>query len=153
MNAKIVSAIFILALNIVGLNAQTIKFSYDENGNRISRGIEINSLKSGDIRFPVLDPTDIPIEIQKKNNTEGELTTFVYPNPNKGLIKIDIPNIPVDSKTETILYDLSGAELVISRNFESHFEIDISHLADGIYILRIKVNESLFNWKVVKSQY
>jgi hypothetical protein len=152
MHTKLILGIGIIILNINCLHGQSIKFRYDENGNRINRVIKVNEFKAGSIKFPVTDPKDLFIENQETRSSDVVLATLVYPNPSKGLLKIDITNMPAEAKTETVLYDLSGAELIVNRNSGNHYEMDISLLPDGIYILRIKVNESLFNWKVVKSQ-
>lgn len=164
MKAKIISGIFIIFLSINSLQGQsnppprgggqTIKYTYDENGSRKSRVLTVEPLGSKGLNFPVEKVEKLPVIAQKEEliKTEGELSTSVYPNPNKGLIKIDILFMPLNSKTEARIYDLSGIEQLVKRNFESSSEINISHLKDGIYILRIKVNESLFDWKIVKSQ-
>lgn len=165
MKAKIISVFFIIFLSINSLLgqanppprgggvSQTIKYTYDGNGNRTSRILLVEQLGSKGLNFPVEKVEDLPV-INKEEElikTEGELSTLVYPNPNKGLIKIDISFMPLNSKTEARIYDLSGIEQLVKRNFESSSEIDINHLKDGIYILRIKVNESVFDWKIVKS--
>jgi hypothetical protein len=59
--------------------------------------------------------------------------------------------MPQDARTEIRLYDLSGNQLLIKRLSESYSEIDLGQFCNGIYMLRIKVNESVFDWKVIKS--
>ena len=88
---------------------------------------------------------------EKTLSEDGAIETFVYPNPNKGLIKINISNLPLQSINEMRLYDLSGTELTLKTKFGSYSEIDISQYSDGIYILRIRINDKIFNWKVIKS--
>lgn len=149
---------------MINLFSQKIEFTYDENGNRLSRmTLTVEQLRSNTVKFPVYNPVNLKsvenakamgIEDAAKNSTgieEGEMITLVYPNPNKGLIKIDISNIPLESNNEMRLYDLSGMELKVKRNFDSYSEIDISQLKDGIYILRIKINNTITDWKIVKS--
>ena len=152
MYTKLIFCFFIISLNINYLYCQTIKFEYDDNGNRVNRIIEVKEFKPGPVKFPVTDPKEFFIENQKTGSGEVVLATSVYPNPSRGLLKIDITNMPEEAKTGIVLYDLSGSELIVNNDSGNHYEIDISLLPDGIYILRIKVNESLFNWKVVKSQ-
>jgi YD repeat-containing protein len=140
--------LMIFFFNNNNLHSQTIGFDYDESGNRISRTLITEQLKSGKIDFPVADPKNLnPLDLIP---AEGQINAKLYPNPNKGLIKVDVANMPVDPVTELRLYDLSGNQLLIKRNFDSYYEIDISHLKNGIYILRIKINETLFDWKVIK---
>jgi Secretion system C-terminal sorting domain len=145
--------IILLLFQPIDFFGQSIEFSYDANGNRLSRTLVVERLKSATIQFPVTDPKSLnPVDNKVALvPEEGEINAVVYPNPNKGLIKIDITNMPLNSNKELRLYDLSGAELIVKRNFESYSEMDISRFKDGIYILRIKINEKVFDWKVIKS--
>jgi hypothetical protein len=59
--------------------------------------------------------------------------------------------MPLNSISELRLYDLSGNEIVMKKNIENHTEIDITRFIDGIYILRVKINEKTFDWKVIKN--
>jgi hypothetical protein len=160
--------------------SQSVSFTYDDSGNRITRTIIVQQLKSNPLNSRVIDAKNLNAtaekgtgqtastlsgessENEKANDQEeamkekalteaGEITTLIYPNPNKGLLKIDISNMPLNSVTEMKLYDLSGMELTSKRNFDSNSELDISQFKDGIYILRIKINEKTFDWKVIKS--
>jgi hypothetical protein len=135
------------------LFSQKIEYTYDANGNRTKRELVVNQLKSATIKFPVTDPSNLKLADDTKTIEveAGELKTTVYPNPNKGIIKINISNMPQDPVTEFRLYNLSGTELMVKRNFDSYSEIDINEYKDGVYILRIKINDKLFDWKVVKS--
>jgi hypothetical protein len=151
MNTKNALCIFIFSLCITCLHGQKISYSYDDNGNRTGRTLFVAQLKPGSVQFPVANSKNKLEEYQIEKLTQGELTTLVYPNPNKGLIKIDIAYMPLNSITEARLYALSGIELMVKKNFGSYYEMDISRLKDGIYILRIKVNEKIFDWKVIKS--
>jgi len=141
------------------LTGQTVEYAYDNNGNRISRSIVVEELQSKSVSFPVINPKSLKAvenalmaETQEIIPEEGELYTIVYPNPNKGLLKIEISNMPLESRKEMRLYDLSGTELIIKKDFDSYSELDINRLKDGIYILRIKINERLFDFKVIKNQ-
>jgi len=151
MKTKNISLLFTLFLSINYLHAQTINFTYDENGNRTTRTLYTEQLRSISIQFPVINPKDLQRESMKEKITEGELATYVYPNPNRGLIKIDVTYLPLNAKTEARIYDLSGTERLVVRNFENYAEIDISRFKDGVYILRIKINDSVFDWKIIKS--
>jgi hypothetical protein len=150
----------------MNLFSQKIAFTYDENGNRSSRTkITTEQLQSKTIKFPVNEPLNLKtmenakaakteeLENDEIKAEEGEIITSVYPNPNKGILKIDVSNMPLNPENEMRLYDLSGMELIVKRNFESYSEIDISHLKSGIYILRIKINDKLVDWKIIKSNY
>lgn len=169
---KIIPAIFIL-LKTVNLSGQTVQFDYDSNGNRTSRSILIaEEVQSRSVSFPVnpesLSPKFIDNKTKGANNKDSEnaksteleeiisedsqIKTLIFPNPTKGLLKIEISNLPTDSKNEMRLYDMNGIELIVQKNLESFSELDINHLKDGLYILRIRINSQLFDFKIIKNR-
>lgn len=166
MKFKLIILVFFI-LTKHSLVGQTISYTYDANGNRISRTYEVEELQSGSFSFPT-NPEFLK-QIAKKGSgseeeefmkskepeevlpEEGEIKTLIYPNPTKGLIKVEVTNMPQQSKNEMRLYDLSGAEMFVKRNFEHSSELDLSHLKNGIYVLRIKIDNQLFDWKVIKN--
>lgn len=169
MNSKRFLLLVLVLSQAIVLIGQSVQFSYDANGNRITRTIEVEQLLSSPLSFPV------PPESLKSAGTKGELSfhseniqsdnlrdslsdileikTLVFPNPTNGLLKVDVLNKPVDSHYEIKVYDLSGTELIVKRNSDGFSEVDISRLKDGIYILRISIKEKSFDWKIIKSSY
>lgn len=156
---RIISVIFIL-FNSCILFSQNVAYSYDENGNRLAKTIIVEQLRSNSFTFPVLNPKDLKSnseeyaktkESEEVKSDQEAITTVVYPNPNKGLIKIDILNMPSNAKTDMRLYNVNGAELIVKRNFENYSEVDITKFKEGTYILRIKINETIFDWKIIKN--
>lgn len=177
MNRKRIILVCLVLLLVMRLFGQTVSFTYDENGNRVSRTITVQRLNSNETKSLLTDPKQLgtqnsrakSLEVGGSSKTadakgqdeiirerikteEGEIGFNVYPNPNKGLVKIDISNMPLNSDSEMKLYDLNGNELKVLRNFDNHSEIDISQYRDGIYILRIKINEKRVDWKIIKGQ-
>jgi Secretion system C-terminal sorting domain len=158
MNSKRIILLSFLMLQMITLFSQSVAFTYDGSGNRITRTITVKQ-QSQTVEFPVVNPKDLDLadakgtEVAKeaKDSEDGKIAILVYPNPNKGILKIEISNMPLNSIIEMRLYDLSGLELTVNRNSESHSEIDISQFRDGVYILRIKINEKTFDWKVIKN--
>jgi len=153
MNCKRFILVLLILFQTTSLFCQRVEYGYDNNGNRISRILVVSQLKSASIKFPVSDPSNLKLADDTKTiePDAGELKAIIYPNPNKGLLKINISNMPQNPVTELRLYNLSGTELMVKRNFDSYSEIDINEYKDGVYILRIKINDNLFDWKVVKS--
>jgi hypothetical protein len=153
MNCKRIFLVLLILFQTASLFSQKIEYTYDANGNRTKRELVVNQLKSATIKFPVKDPSNLKLADNTKTiePSAGELKTTVYPNPNKGLIKINVSNMPQNPVTELRLYNLSGTELMVKRNFDSYSEIDINEYKDGVYILRIRINDKLFDWKVIKN--
>jgi hypothetical protein len=138
------------SFSINGQNTKIV-YSYDENGNRTSRILVSQQLKSAIINFPVTEPSKLTIAEDKKENIgELETTIRVYPNPTKGILKVEIMNLPENSKSDLKLYDLSGKILINQKNLNPVFDLDISSFRDGIYILRIELDKLINNWKIIK---
>jgi len=173
MSFKTLYSLLVVFLPMAGITGQSISYSYDANGNRTDRTLIAEELRSNSVSFPVTDPAALPVkflnssskgqepskkanaETNKENLTlwsEGEVRVLIYPNPTKGILKIAINNMIQESDNEMRLYDLSGAELIIVRDFADYAEMDISRFRDGIYILRIRIGEKLFDFKVIKNQ-
>jgi hypothetical protein len=121
------------------LYSQNIQFQYDTSGNRTTGNI-ITTRSSE--------------TTQKKSSSEnyteelslGEIK--VYPNPTKGLLKIQIPNI----ESKPILYIISIDGKVLSKiQLRNNFEnIDITSYQKGTYLFRIINASEEKVWKIIK---
>jgi hypothetical protein len=153
MSNKVRLLISVFLFLTYGLFGQTINFNYDLNGNRISRVLISGQLKSETINFPVEEPDKLAIE-ENQNETvpDGETSIKIYPNPTKGILKIEIINFPTEAKTALKLFDLSGLELISINNLSPAYELNLNNYKDGIYILRILINNAVTNWKIIKCE-
>jgi hypothetical protein len=172
MKIRLLIPFLVILLQSSNILGQRIVYQYDNNGNRIRRTIIVEELESDSVSFPVTNPeklskrfidntlketTEQNIEDIKSENFENmisesnEIKTKVFPNPTLGNLNIEILNMPTSSGSELKLYDLNGNELLIKKQLENFSEIDISYLRDGIYILRIRINERVFDWKIIKN--
>ena len=70
----------------------------------------------------------------------------VYPNPSKGLINISI--IENETIDKIVIVDVLGK--IVSVKTENTSQIDISELANGIYIMQVIVGENLIQKKIIK---
>lgn len=163
MKFRILYFLFILFQTSIVLG-QTIDFTYDANGNRIKRILTVEQLKSQSKSLPISDPEilNLPPEVLKNEDQSAkagdsiaedeEIQTNIYPNPSAGILNINIINRPLEANTELRLYDLSGTQLVIVKDFPAFYELNINNLKGGIYILSIRINQKLFDYKVIKEQ-
>jgi hypothetical protein len=166
MNQRAILAftLFFLSYQAIG---QHIKFDYDDNGNRISRVLFVEEVQSSSVKFPIMNPRslqkfndnqqpeslktkDEPLTAEVKSENEV-VKPVVYPNPTKGLLRVMVPTMPLNALTDLRVYDLNGTELIIVKNPGTETEIDISQYRDGIYILRMKIDQLIFTWKIVKN--
>jgi hypothetical protein len=123
---------------------EKVTFGYDAAGNRISRTLVVP------------DPRLLASEKEEEEETTvysevlSELLIKLYPNPTRGLIYIEIQNLPLDVTAYIALYRLSG-ELIVSRQSVSYStEIDITGQAPGVYILKIIAGKEQTEWKIIK---
>lgn len=151
---KILRLILIVCITTFAskLNGQFVMhFDYDNSGNRTGRQLTANPVKSGSIEFPAKDSGDIPdTEIKEGQEKLEEIRPVIYPNPNNGILKIEGLSIPSGMEVNIWLYDLSGVALISKNESRNSFDLNINHLADGLYILRIRIGEKLFDWKIIK---
>jgi len=66
----------------------------------------------------------------------------VYPNPAK-----DILNISTDQPVEVTIYDLTGKAIEVEVNNK---QIDLSNLSNGVYVLSIEYNGTIYNKRIIK---
>ncbi|GAB4278054.1 MAG: hypothetical protein Kow0068_01500 [Marinilabiliales bacterium] len=131
-------------------NSQTINYGYDAAGNRISRTIDL-STKNYTVSE---DTTGLDNEAAKGeeqfSEVLGDYSLTIYPNPTKGLLKINITGIEPGASSKINLYDLSG-KLVYQNNQGTGTDIiDISEQPSGTYILKVNIGSQKTEWKIMK---
>lgn len=73
----------------------------------------------------------------------------VYPNPSSGQVKVFSENSNLE-QAEIAIVNQQGQEMMAFENVNGRlFEIDLSHLPKGLYLIRIKNNHQLVSKKVV----
>jgi hypothetical protein len=87
------------------------------------------------------------------SNYDNENIIIVYPNPTSGLTTVNI-QITSNSESKIEIYDLSGSlirsEKFLTNKGQVKKEIDISNLANGIYLLKVNANNEYKAIKLVK---
>lgn len=131
------------AYALQGRAQNTISYTYDQAGNRISR-------------------ITIPIGQNKaKRNTEttdsvvvkdvlGKLEVKIFPNPTKGALGVDLTGINPDIITRISVYGGQGAQLYNAVAIEGLNPLDFSKYPEGWYILRIEAGTERKEYKIIK---
>lgn len=121
------------------VEAQTvISYAYDSSGNRIKREIVLESRSIGDK--------------QKEEFTEplSGKQLKIYPNPTKGLLKVEIAGWEDLDKCRFLLHSVSG-KLVSEGAFnDAVTEIDMTDCINGVYLLSVEINGENTVWKIIK---
>jgi len=156
MKKLIYSIILILLMGMTSVYeqtaiGQTIIYTYDAAGNRISRIIllTVQSMQ----KSAKTDTTDLLQEKQISQPSEdkiGDAKVTIYPNPTKGLLLIEMQDITVDIPTVGKLYSLSGTLLLNQPLKTFPATLDLSGYANGIYILVIESGSQSGKWRIIK---
>lgn len=145
--------VYLLACLLVGVlltensYAQSkIEFGYDDNGNRDSRKVIVLNTKSATI------PPDSLLakkDIIPLNDKVGLQRTMIYPNPTKGMLRIDFPDLG-DQLPIIRAYDQSGRLIVQKTALSLGNEIDLTAYPPGFYMMVIQIGQEKKDWKIIK---
>jgi len=152
---------FCIPLFCLAQNPLPRYYEYDAAGNRVVRKV-IELPKT-----PPAPPEDsLPITryaLQDEFGSSGAQLTpdyyieklaqvemKIYPNPATEKITLSISNME-NLQTGTLhLYTLNGQLLQTQPIHSATCEISLAGLATGSYILKVQINDTTENWKIVK---
>ena len=145
--SKRVALIFLLSVVLsmwAGLDicAQRIKYTYDNAGNRLTRQKEIVVQTRG-----ALSDEEEP-SVYEEELSETKVT--IYPNPTRGMLKIDISGVEKFENARISLYGLTGKLLQQWAGISQSNEIDLSERTPGMYIMQVAYNGKISSWKIIK---
>lgn len=123
----------------IATTPQSVRYAYDNAGNRISR--EISITVAGD------EPQE---RIASVSESLASKEIRIYPNPTDGILSIRIENYENSDDASFVLYDMSGAIVDNCKAEEQTSTIDISNCQSGIYILLIEINGEQSSWRILK---
>ena len=145
---KRIAAIFMLFMVLsmwAGANVcaqNKIKYTYDDAGNRLTRKKEIVVQTRG-----ALNNGEEP-SVYEEELSETKVT--IYPNPTKGMLKVDISGVEKFENARISLYDLTGKLLQQWAGISQSNEIDLSERTPGMYIMQIVYHGNASSWKIIK---
>jgi len=148
--------IFIGATNVKGDDNTKIKFSYDPSGNQIRRENVINmsapAPSSSNMKSSGSQATETAsAEIQKFEDSVDEMKITIYPNPTKGMLRVDVSGRKIPADAKIIIYNVSGAVILRLNGVSESNMVDISEQPAGAYIMKISLGtEQISSWKIIK---
>ena len=127
----------------VNVFSQTVSYTYDQAGNRISRKVVTLPPPPQSAKQHV-DSTSV-------EDVLSERTIIIYPNPTRGALRVDI-NGGSDTEEELriILYSGQGVQLYNSIVQPGINPVDMTAYPKGWYILRVIAGEDKKDFKVIK---
>ncbi len=147
VNKHALLLVFTIIISINSISQTT--YQYDENGNRTSRIINMGKDLQTTANFndSLQGEPELPKPLQE---TLGEATVKIYPNPTQGLLILESQGFDMDKLPEYEVYTLSGSLLMRVEAMENRQQIDLSKEPAGIYLLRIKSGALQREWKIIK---
>ncbi len=136
--------IVIATISSLSTFSQTVRFEYDNCGNRTSQKIIVykttdsTHLKSGSFTF-----SDAKTETNKSR-------IVVSPNPASSSITIKIGNFNTSENTTALLYSTSG-RIILKKSLRNPVEkFNIGYLNNGMYILSILSDKRKEQFRLIK---
>ena len=120
-----------------------IKYTYDSAGNRLTRQKEIVIQTRGALSDDEGEPSTYEEKL-------SETKVTIYPNPTRGILKIDISGVEKFENARISLYDLTGKLLQQWAGISQSNEIDLSERTPGMYIMQVAYNGKISSWKIIK---
>ena len=122
----------------------TIYYSYDDNGNRVTRSIALK--KSSAVTDSAYEETEK--EIFK--DEIGEIHISIYPNPTKGNLVVEVSGTSTEALIEYGIYSATGTILKKQIVSDPQFNIDFTNQPCGMYILKLNIEGKISEWKIIK---
>ena len=72
----------------------------------------------------------------------------VYPNPAKDILNVNVSN---DRIRNLLIYDLAGQAVYNLSDLHGQSQINIGHLSNGIYLLKVETDSGISIAKFIKS--
>lgn len=137
MNIQKYTLLFALIVMASSVHAQSVSFTYDASGNRVSRNITVNRVRE---RITT-DVQDTASEIQEER---VRLTV----DSGSGVVIVDILSYKDDERCSISLFTVSGQHLRDITAVSGRTTVDLSPYPAGVYIIRATLNGKAETWKV-----
>ena len=134
----------------VNTDAQLVKYRYDASGNQVSRE---KTIMLGSLPGPGSGSgeTVTKVEIPSYEDLFNERKITIYPNPTKGMLRIDITGDELPGDAMIFIYNSSGTTVRQMNKITESNIVDISSQPTGVYIMRVIIDkEQVSTWKIIK---
>lgn len=126
------------------LSQQSIAYGYDASGNRTSRSVYIPMLRA-------MDESE-----DEQNNANNRMTSdwkvIAAPNPTHGLVQVLIRGLRSFGRCTLTLADPMGRGVLTINTSQTLTTLDMTALADGLYLLRADIDGTVAAVKIIKEK-
>jgi hypothetical protein len=122
----------------------TVKFTYDECGNRIKRSMQLRKVEENSKNVESQNEY-----VSYANDSIGAVAVSLFPNPTEGRVMVSFSenaNATIDATLTTI----GGSVIERQRFVGNQHEFDLSSQPAGIYLLKLIFGNETRTWKIVK---
>ena len=148
MKIKILITAIILLMGSGFAFSQSISFTYDEAGNRLTRELEIKKINPNNNSDSGDEQKSSYASVETITINDVEVT--ISPNPNGGKFEVSIRNPGKQPNVKIYLHTMLGKQIYSSEQVQPITTINITNRKNGTYILTVIVNGTKENWKVIK---
>lgn len=138
---KIILCTSAMLLASLASSAQSITYSYDAAGNRVSRGLTVSRMRKQERKT---------LNLADGNNLEGKVR--LTGDSRTGSVTVEIIGHRTGDRCEVSLYALSGEDLLQFQLSEPCVTLSLGAYPDGIYIVSVTLNGESEAWKITKRQ-
>ena len=133
-------------ISVFSMAQSKVVFTYDQAGNREQRIIDMTTPQtvnpSAELKGGWLD--SINVQLSDKD-------IIVYPNPTKGLLKVEIPEFVSGTTSMLNIFDVTGKKVLDMKNIQPMNILNLEGYKSGTYILRLCIGNESFEWKILKN--
>ena len=130
----------------LGQTAYNIKYKYDNAGNRTERNVIM--LKSAKNDNAQIAAAEMKSDVYQEDVLGHEIK--IHPNPTKGQLRVEITNFGEKMQASIAVYTLAGKPVAVMQAFAGTNLLDISAQPQGVYIMRITIEQTSSDWKIIK---
>lgn len=135
---KRVNVFLFFVLFSLSLSAQKkVMYAYDAAGNRIKKEI-------------LFEQSQSKSQVVAYSNMLDEKEIKIYPNPTEGELRVEIFNELKKTEGIVTVHGNNGAMIYTTPIINGSASLDISSCPNGLYILHVKIGDSVSSWKIIK---
>ncbi len=139
-----------IALSVFSQNRK-IEYAYDAAGNRLTRTIILPAqLRSAATAANEESEEESLLQEKVYSDHLNQTDILIYPNPTKGLLRVEINGNAGDKPVSLQVYDANGRVLRQESNAGSSTTLDLSNQPPGIYMLLLISDTEMNEWKIIK---
>lgn len=127
-----------MLLVLSAMSAPKVVYTYDSTGNMVKREIVLSrAVEQKSRQIPYSDFL-------------SEKTIKIHPNPTDGFLQVEISRLDDGDRCDLDVFNLSGANIIHQNVNEQLTDLDLSSQPNGVYVLKIKINDDETSWKIIK---